>query len=76
MRMKSSLNLSIDSQTGQRAKMWAQAHNVSLSSVVETYLQQLTHEHDSSFSERWRGHFQVKELSGTRADVLRERYSL
>lgn len=75
MRMKASINLSIDKQTGQRAKRWAQAHNTSLSSVVEAYLNELTAPGKTPFSSRWRGRFPVKTGDDPRADYLKRRYS-
>ena len=76
MRMKTSINLSIDPETGEQAKQWARSHNTSLSSVVESYLKELTAGDENTFSDRWRGRFQLKETSGPRADALKNRYSL
>jgi hypothetical protein len=76
MRMKTSMNLSINSDTGRKAKQWAQEHNTSLSSMVEAYLEQVTSAEEPSFSQKWQGKFKVKNVESPRSEYLRKRYSL
>lgn len=76
MRMKTSLNLSINPDTGQKAKQWAQEHKVSLSAMVEAYLEELTSADDPSFSQKWQGQFKLKDTASPRSAYLRDRYSL
>ena len=57
--MKTKLTLTIDSQLIPRAKRYARARGVSLSSVVEEALRTLASDESPSFVERWRGQFEA-----------------
>lgn len=58
--MKAKLTVSIDGDLLPRAKCSARRRGVSLSSVIEHALDRFTKEDSPSFSEKWRGRFQVR----------------
>jgi hypothetical protein len=59
--MKTKLTVSVDRDLLPQAKRSARRRGVSLSSIVERALTQLTQEDGASFSEKWRGRFRIRE---------------
>ena len=72
--MKTKLTLSIDARLIPRAKRYARARGVSLSSVVEEALQRLASDESPSFVERWRGRFEADSKDDERFRALAEKY--
>lgn len=73
--MKTKLTLTIDRDLVPRAKRMARERGVSLSSIVEDVLREMTGEAGPSFSERWRGAFELAEgTEDARYEALREKY--
>ena len=72
--MKTKLTLTIDSQLIPRAKRYARARGVSLSSVVEEALRKVAADESPSFVERWRGRFQPALKDDPRFRALAEKY--
>ena len=72
--MKTKLTLTIDSQLIPRAKRYARARGVSLSSVVEGALERLAADESPSFVERWRGRFEAASKDDERFRALAEKY--
>lgn len=72
--MKTKLTITVDRVLVPRAKRVARERGVSLSSIIEGALRELTAPDDPTFSERWRGVFEWHEADDPRAEALRERY--
>ena len=72
--MKQKLTLTIDSELLPRAKRYARARGVSLSSLVEEALQGMAAEEAPSFAERWRGRFEAASREDERFRTLAEKY--
>ena len=72
--MKTKLTLTIDAQLIPRAKRYARARGVSLSSVVEEALERLASDEPPSFVERWRGRFEAASKNDERFRALAEKY--
>jgi post-segregation antitoxin (ccd killing protein) len=72
--MKRKLTLTIDSELLPRAKRYARARGVSLSSLVEDALRGMASEETSSFAERWRGRFEAASRDDERFRTLAEKY--
>lgn len=73
--MKRKLTITVDAELIPRAKRYARARGVSLSSLVEQSLRQMTKGETQSFSSRWRGKFRAAERDGDpRYDALAKKY--
>jgi len=72
--VKTKLTLTIDAELVPRAKLYARARGVSLSSLVEDALRGMASEESPSFLERWRGKFQAASRDGERFRALAEKY--
>jgi hypothetical protein len=73
--LKQKLTITVDAELLPVAKKYARARGVSLSSVIEQSLRELTRGDSPSFSSRWRGKFQAAERKDdTRYAALSEKY--
>ena len=72
--MKKKLTITIDAELLPRAKRYARAHGVSLSSFIERSLRDLTEEDSPSFSAKWRGRFEAAGRDDPRYDALARKY--
>jgi hypothetical protein len=73
--MKTKLTLTVDEDLVPRAKRYARERGVSLSSVVEDALRQLTSpEPEASFVDRWRGSMRLADRTDDRYQALVEKY--
>ena len=72
--MKTKLTLTIDAQLIPRAKRYARAQGVSLSSLVEDALRGMAAEEATSFVERWQGRFVAASKDDDRFRALAEKY--
>jgi post-segregation antitoxin (ccd killing protein) len=72
--MKRKLTLTIDAELLPRAKRYARARGVSLSSLVEEALRGVASEEAPSFVERWRGRFEAAHREDERFRILAEKY--
>jgi hypothetical protein len=61
--MKAKLTVTIEEELIIRAKQYAQEKGISISELVETSLRFVTHRPEGSFSQRWRGKFQLAKSS-------------
>ena len=72
--MKTKLTVTIDEDLLPRAKECARKEGVSLSSLIERALRELTAEGEPSFSQRWRGRFRLAGRKGDRYTALEKKY--
>ena len=72
--MKSKLTITVDSELVPRAKRYAQARGVSLSSLIETSLREMAGENTPSFASRWRGRFKPAQRADGRYAALARKY--
>jgi hypothetical protein len=72
--MKNKLTLTIDAQLILRAKRYARARGVSLSSVVEEALRELASDESPSFVDRWRGRFEAASKKDDRFRAMAEKH--
>lgn len=72
--MKTKLTLTIDSELLPRAKRYARARGVSLSSLVEDALRGMASEEEPTFAQRWRGRFEAASREDDRFRALAEKY--
>lgn len=72
--MKTKLTITVDADILARAKWYALAHGVSLSSLIETSLKDLADGGAGPFAARWRGTFEPAERNDARYDALAARY--
>jgi len=73
--MKQKLTITVEAVLIPAAKRYARARGVSLSSLVEQSLRELTEEETVSFSSRWRGKFRAaKRKKDPRYDALAKKY--
>ena len=73
--MKKRLTLSIDPDVVAMAKRYAQSRGMSLSALVEQYLDKQTRLGEQSNASRWRGKFEPAEKHGDpRYDFLAKKY--
>jgi len=73
--MKKKLTLTIDEDLVPRAKRYARAQGVSLSSLVEEALARMTESGDGpSFVDRWRGAMEPARRDDARYRALAEKY--
>ena len=72
--MKQKLTITIDAELLPLAKRYAHARGVSLSSLIEQALREVTGESTPSFTSRWRGRFRPAERADPRYHALSEKY--
>lgn len=72
--MKRRLTIRIDGELVRRARNYAQARGVSLSSLVETSLREMVRGSDPSFASRWRGRFEAARRGDARYKALARKY--
>ena len=75
--MKSKLTITVDSEILPLAKQYAKRKGVSLSSLIEVALREMTKEQEPSFSEKWRGRIKNmtdEEIDSARYEFLARKY--
>lgn len=72
--MKTKLTLTVDEDLIPRAKRYARSRGVSLSSLVEASLLELTGAGEPSFASKWRGALDLAERDDERFRALLEKY--
>ncbi len=72
--MKRKLTITVDGELLPRAKQYARARGVSLSSLIESSLREMATADTPSFASRWRGRFEAAERDGVRYDALARKY--
>lgn len=73
--MKQKLTITVDAELLPIAKRYARSRGVSLSSLIEQSLRQVTAGDAQSFASRWRGKFRAAEREGDpRYDALARKY--
>ena len=72
--MKQKLTITIDSELIPRAKRYARSRGVSLSSVIEHSVREMTRDTTRSFSSKWRGQFRAAERDDPRYRALARKY--
>ena len=73
--MKQKLTITVDADLLPAAKRYARSRGVSLSSLVEQSLREMTGGNAPSFASRWRGKFRAAEREGdSRYDALAKKY--
>ena len=72
--MKKKLTITVDAELIPRAKRYARSRRVSLSSLIEQSLRDMTVEDEPSFTSRWRGRFQSAHRDDPRYDRLARKY--
>lgn len=71
--MKKKLTITVDEELLPRAKRYARARGVSLSSIIEGSLRDLAGD-EASFVERWSGRFEPSDRDDERYHALAEKY--
>ena len=79
--MKTKLTVTIDSELVPLAKKYAKSQGMSLSSLIEQALRDMTNEQEPelSFVEKWRGKFGPmtdEEIDAARYEYLAQKYNL
>ena len=72
--MKRKLTITVDGDLLPRAKQYARARGVSLSSLIEASLRELAGEETPSFASRWRGRFEAAGRNDGRYEALARKY--
>jgi len=72
--MKQKLTITVDGELVPKAKRYARAQGVSLSSLIETELRDLVSGEAPSFVSRWRGKFEPAEREDSRYEALAKKY--
>jgi antitoxin component of RelBE/YafQ-DinJ toxin-antitoxin module len=72
--MKTKLTLEIDEELISKFNSIAQAHGLTISELVENWLGEITKTRKLSFSEKWRGQFEIIRKQEPRFKKLHERY--
>ena len=72
--MKKKLTITVDADLLPRAKRYARARGVSLSSLIESSLRELAAEEETSFAQRWSGTFELARRDDARYAALLEKY--
>ena len=73
--MKRKLTITVDAELLLAAKQYARSRGVSLSSIIEKSLREMTGENTSTFTSRWRGKFQAAEREDdSKYDALAGKY--
>ena len=68
--MKQKLTTTLDAELISMAKRYAHSRGVSLSSLIEQSLREMTGENTQSFASRWRGKFRAAERDDARHEAL------
>ncbi len=74
MKMKARLTVTVDSELIPRAERCAKARGVSLSSLVEASIGEMTGDDAPSFSMRWRDRFKAAAGNAPRYGALARKY--
>ena len=72
--MKRKLTITVDGELLPRAKRYARARGVSLSSLIEASLRKLAAEDTPSFASRWRGRFVAARRKDGRYEALSRKH--
>ena len=72
--MKKKLTITVDAELIPRAKRYARSRRVSLSSLIEQSLRDMTGEDKPSFTSRWRGRFEAARRDDLRYERLARKY--
>ena len=72
--MKRKLTVTVDAELLPKAKRYARAKGVSLSSLIEGSLRDLTEDLGPTFVEKWRGRFEPATRDEERFRALAEKY--
>ena len=72
--MKKKLTITIDAEVLPKAKRYARSCGVSLSSLIERSLREVTDENTSTFASKWRGRFKAAGRDDPRYDTLARKY--
>lgn len=72
--MKQKLTITVDADLVPKAKRHARSRGVSLSSLIEQHLTEVTAEQAQSFASRWRGRFRPAERNAPRYEELARKY--
>ncbi|MFH1764165.1 MAG: DUF6364 family protein [Gemmatimonadota bacterium] len=72
--MKKKLTITVDAELLPRAKRYARSQGVSLSSLIEGSLRELTEDLGPAFVEKWRGRFEPARRDDERFRALAEKY--
>lgn len=72
--MKKKLTITIERDLIPQAKRLARERRVSLSSMIEAALREMTEGGKPSFAQRWRGSFEMAEREDVRYRSLAEKY--
>lgn len=72
--MKTKLTITVDRDLVPRAKRYARARGVSLSSLIEAALSDMAAAPGPTFSERWRGALELTQRDDPRYRALAEKY--
>ena len=72
--MKTKLTITVDSELLPRAKRYARGRGVSLSSLIEDSLREMSGDESPSFSARWRGCFEAADLDDPLYQALAQKY--
>ena len=72
--MKKKLTITVDAEVLPAAKRYARSRSVSLSSLIEQSLRELTGGNMRSFASRWRGQLQAADRKDARYDALARKY--
>jgi predicted transcriptional regulator len=72
--MKTKLTVTIDEDLVPRAKRFARNNGVSLSSLIEDALRQMTGPEEAPFSARWRGRLELADRDDDRFRALLAKY--
>ncbi len=72
--MKQKLTVTVDAELVPIAKRFARSRGVSLSSLIEQALREITGGRTPSLSRRWRGKFHADERDDPRYNALAKKY--
>lgn len=72
--MKTKLTVTVDAETLPRAKRYARARGVSLSSLIDAALKEMAAQESPSFADRWRGTFEAAGRDDPRYEALARKY--
>jgi post-segregation antitoxin (ccd killing protein) len=72
--MKTKLTITVDSELLPRAKRYARGRGVSLSSLIEDSLREMSSDESPSFSARWTGRFEAADTDDPLYRALAQKY--
>ena len=72
--MKQKLTITVDAELVPKAKRYARSRGVSLSSLIEQHLTEVTGDQAQSFASRWRGRFRAADRNAPRYEGLARKY--